>query len=416
VWENKNMKGFYLSKKYNIAFSFEGRDRNKITTIKNYLEEKYNVKIFLDQHESGDLQSSNPMDRLYEIFKNDAKYVVVFLSKTYKNKISKRIDCSNSNASECYLKKEIEAIKYRIEKEGREFLKIVKLDRNVSLKDELKISDDVYYSFNDNLAETIAKDLILQRNKVNMKIGFYERIFHLFRLHDINEEEIPLLLNEWFDITYYDVLTNKENFQRKVTKEMIDFLALNFGIDNQWFYGNNVNLYKEEYGFYKNVKKFGDYIAKRKNQIEELYILTESTPDKKKDSKNDSNYIVIIAQYLKFNYPESNKPIYTYEIFNEDCRWGYWKCRYNFKSFLLYLRMKHNLGLTFYRGYTVPDVVEKFMKFNKGEMDFEALMSGGSMWHPEDYIYRKEDFHEAKETDEIEEVLEAIKKDEWSWF
>lgn len=404
------------NKKYKIAFSFEGKDRNKITTIKNHLEEKYNVKIFLDQHESGDLQSSNPLDRLYEIFKNDAEHVVIFLSKAYKSKINKNIDCSNSNASECYLKKEVEAIKVRIEKKGRGFLKIVKLDRNVSLREELKVSDDVYYPFDDRLVDTMGKDLNLRRNKVNMKIGFYERIFKLFELHDINEEEIPLLLNEWFNVTYYDVLTDKENFQRKVTKEMINFLALNFGVDKQWLYGNNVNLYKEEYGFYKNVKKFGDYIAKRKNQIEELYILTESIPDKKKDSKNDSNYIVIIAQYLKFNYPESNKPIYTYEIFYEDCRWGYWKCRYNFKSFLLYLRMKHNIGLTFYRGYTVPDVVEKFMRFNKGEMDFEALMSDGRMWHPDDYIYKKEDFHEAKETDEIEKILEAIKKDEWSWF
>jgi len=405
------------NKKYNIAFSFEGRDRNKITTIKNQLEEKYNVKIFLDQHESGDLQSSNPMDRLYEIFKNDAEYVVVFLSKTYKNKISKRIDCSNSNASECYLKKEIEAMKYRIEKEGREFLKIVKLDRNISLKDELKISDDVYYSFDDKLADTIAKDLILKRNKVNMKIDFYERIFHLFRLHDINEEEIPLLLNEWFDIGYYDVLTDKENFQRKVTKEMIDFLALNFGVDKQWLYGNSVNLYKDEYtGFYKNVENFGDYIDIQKGQIKKLYILTESIPDKKKDSKNDSNYMVLIAQYLKFNYPENNKPIYTYEIFYEDCRWGYWKCRYNFKSFLLYLTMKHNLGLTFYSGYVVPDISNKYLKFNQGEIDFETLMRGGRMWHPEDYIFTNKQSVQAKETDEIEKILEAIKKDEWSWL
>ena len=64
------------TKKYHIAFSFEGKDRNKIAEIKNQLEKQHNVKIFLDQHESGDLQSSNPLDRLYEIFKNDAEYVV----------------------------------------------------------------------------------------------------------------------------------------------------------------------------------------------------------------------------------------------------------------------------------------------------------------------------------------------------
>ena len=405
------------NKKYKIAFSFEGKDRNKITTIKNHLEEKYNVKIFLDQHESGDLQSSNSLDRLYEIFKNDAEHVVIFLSKAYKSKINKNIDCSNSNASECYLKKEVEAIKVRIEKEGRGFLKIVKLDRNVSLREELKVSDDAYYPFDDKLVDTMAKDLNLRRNKVNMKIGFYERIFKLFELHDINEEEIPLLLNEWFDVTYYDVLTDKENFQRKVTKEMIDFLALNFGVDKQWLYGNSIKLYKDEYtGFYKNVENFGDYIDIQKGQIKKLYILTESIPDKKKDSKNDSNYMVLIAQYLKFNYPENNKPIYTYEIFYEDCRWGYWKCRYNFKSFLLYLTMKHNLGLTFYSGYVVPDISNKYLKFNQGEIDFETLMSGSRIWYPDDYIYKKEDFHEAKETDEIEKILEAIKRDEWSWF
>jgi len=127
------------NKTYNIAFSFEGKDRNKISLIKNKLEEKYNVKIFLDQHESGDLQTSNPLDRLYEIFKNDAEYVVIFLSKAYKNKISKIIDCSQSHTPECYLKKEIEAIQFRIEKEGREFLKIVKFHKNLSLRDEMKL-------------------------------------------------------------------------------------------------------------------------------------------------------------------------------------------------------------------------------------------------------------------------------------
>jgi len=94
------------------------------------------------------------------------------------------------------LKKEVEAIKVRIENGGRGFLKIVKLDSNVSLRDELKVSDDVYYMFDDRLVDTIAKDLILKRYKVNMKMDFYERIFQLFKLHDINEEEIPLLLNE----------------------------------------------------------------------------------------------------------------------------------------------------------------------------------------------------------------------------
>jgi len=405
------------TQKFHIAFSFEGKDRSKITKIKNQLENRHNVKIFLDQHESGNLQSANPLDRLYEIFKNDAEYVVIFLSKTYKNKISKNIDCSNSDAPECYLKKEVEAIKYRIEKEGRGFLKIVKLDKNVSLRDELKVSDDVYYPFDDRLVDTIAIDLNLRRNKVNMKIGFYERIFKLFELHDINEEEIPLLLHEYFGVTFHDILTDQENFQKKITKEMIDFLALNFGVDKQWLYGNSVNLYKDEYfGFYKNVEYFGNYINKKKDQIHQLYILTESIPDKKTDSKNDSNYIVIIAQYLKFNYPENNKPIYTYEIFYEDCRWGYWKCRYNFKSFLLYLKMKYNIRLTFYSGHIVSGVSKKYLKFKQGEIDFKTLMSDSRIWYPEDYILTNEQSSQAKETDELEEVLKMVKQNKWSLF
>jgi len=75
-------------KKYHIAFSFEGKDRSKVSEIKNKLAKQYNVKIFLDQHESRYLQSSNTLDRLYEIFKNDAEYVVIFLSKSYKSKIN----------------------------------------------------------------------------------------------------------------------------------------------------------------------------------------------------------------------------------------------------------------------------------------------------------------------------------------
>ncbi len=93
----------------------------------------------------------------------------------------------------------------------------------------------------------IQKNHVLQNEteKENDKIGFYERIFKLFELHGIKKEMIPLLLQEQFNITFHDVLANKENFQRKVTKEMIDFLALNFGVDKQWLYGNSVNLYME---------------------------------------------------------------------------------------------------------------------------------------------------------------------------
>ena len=273
-----------------------------------------------------------------------------------------------------------------------------------------------YYKFDDNLVETIASDLIFMKHKVNMKIDFYERIFHLFRLHDINHEEIPLLLNEWFDISFYDVLTNKENFQRKITIEMIDFLAKNFGVNKQWFYGNSVNLYNDENGFYKNVKNFGDYIGEQKYKIEKLYILTESVPDKKKDEKDDSNYMVLVAKHLQFNCPENNKPIYSYEIFYEHCRWGYQKCRYNFKSFLLYLNTNHNVGLTFYNGFAVPDIIQNINKFNRGEMNFEELMQNKRIWHPEDYIFTEKQSVQAKETDEIKEILEEIKKDEWSWY
>ena len=297
----------------------------------------------------------------------------------------------------------------------RGFLKIVKLDRNASLKNELNVSDDAYYPFDYRLVDTIAKDLNLRRNKVNMKIGFYERIFKLFELHDINEEEIPLLLNEWFDVTYYDVLTDKDNFQRKVTKEMIDFLALNFGVDKQWLYGNSVNLYKEEYGFYKNVKNFGNYIGEKKHKIENFYILTESIPDRKKDEKNDSNYIYIVVQYLKFNYPETDKNVYSYELFHESCRWGYWKCRYNFKSFLLYLHKYHKVGLPFYRGYAIPDISKIIYKFNKGEIDFEELITNRQIWYPEDYILTDKQSVQAKETDELEKILKEINQDKWSW-
>ena len=256
-----------------------------------------------------------------------------------------------------------------------------------------------------------------ETERENDKIGFYERIFKLFKLHGIKKEMIPLLLQEQFNVTFHDVLSNKENFQRKVTKEMIDFLAQNFGVDKQWLYGNSINLYKNEYtGFYKNVENFGDYIDKQKDQIDMLYILTESIPDKKNDTKSNSNYMVIIVQYLKFHYPENNETIYSYEIFYEDCRWGYQKCRYNFKSFLLYLSMKHKIGFTFYRGYTVPHVIDKYMEFNMGEIDFKTLMSGSSMWYPEDYIIADKESVQAKETDELEEILKAIKQDEWSWF
>lgn len=71
---------------YEIALSFAGEDRAYVEQVAAYLKQ-HKIKVFYDKYETIDLWGKNLYDHLQDIYKKKSKYVVVFISKHYAEKL-----------------------------------------------------------------------------------------------------------------------------------------------------------------------------------------------------------------------------------------------------------------------------------------------------------------------------------------
>lgn len=72
---------------YDIALSFAGEQRDFVRDIAKILNDNYQLKVFFDEFEESNLWGKNLYDYLYEIYSKKAKYVMIFVSKEYRDKI-----------------------------------------------------------------------------------------------------------------------------------------------------------------------------------------------------------------------------------------------------------------------------------------------------------------------------------------
>lgn len=226
----------------------------------------------------------------------------------------------------------------------------------------------------------------------------------LFAIFDIHDSEIPLFLKD-FNISYYDILDN-EKFSKKIDDKLLDYIVKKLHVNIKWLYDNSNEIVKSNSnGFYKRAEFFCNEILSK--YPSKLYILTQRIPDKDYDEKNDDNRIEIIAEY-SFTLPH-DKSIYSYEIFNSGCRWGYWRCRKELKKFLLCLKKHHFINHVEGR-ILVDDYTTKIGEFKKGNIAFSNIYKQNKIWYPEDYIESKNININAKEEDELVEILKELQE------
>ena len=72
---------------YDVALSFAGKQRNYVRDVAKVLAEEYGLKVFFDEFEEDKLWGKNLYDYLYKIYSQKSKYVIIFVSKEYKEKI-----------------------------------------------------------------------------------------------------------------------------------------------------------------------------------------------------------------------------------------------------------------------------------------------------------------------------------------
>ena len=391
---------------FDFAFSFSGEEtRQKVIEIAKELE-NLGFKVFIDVWYTDEMQKvPHPKDFLTDVFSN-AKHVILVLNKAYMYELEKKANCKKDFNKDdgCYIKHEVEVISKRWKSNHRFLMKIKTENGNFDLnkyginfdipKKELNLLDILhFFGYQDLLTKKY-------KNTKENKLQIKEKIERLFNFHNINLEEWPLIVKEFT----YDVI-DKNKFYEVIDPVLINRIADKFKVDKQVFYGNSDDFYKiENYGFYKNVKNFSDYVF---NEIYmkngKMYILSERVPDKNIDEKEDTNRFALIFQIPLFEI--NNKLIYTYKIFDDGCRWGYGKCRFNLKSFLLCLRDKY-VPDTFWQGSIIKNdknLDDNLKDLASGNIKLDSLINGID-WYPEDFIDSSKNSVQVKESDELDKI------------
>lgn len=79
------MSDIIINQGYDVAFSFAGAQRDYVEKVKNELS-KYKVSVFYDNDNIVDLWGKNLYQYLAEIYSENSKYCVIFISKEYKER------------------------------------------------------------------------------------------------------------------------------------------------------------------------------------------------------------------------------------------------------------------------------------------------------------------------------------------
>jgi len=83
--------------KYDIALSFAGEDREYVETVARCLL-FYKVRVFYDEFERADLWGKDLYTHLGQIYERTAKYVVIFVSEHYRNKLWTKHELKSAQA------------------------------------------------------------------------------------------------------------------------------------------------------------------------------------------------------------------------------------------------------------------------------------------------------------------------------
>lgn len=249
----------------------------------------------------------------------------------------------------------------------------------------------------------------LQENKQEIQLSdvirssFIHRIHNIFKQYSIRLEEVPIFLKE-FNITHKDVLY-EESLLEKFDDTVISFIASTLDINKDWIYGRQQNmLITPINGYYKSSTFF--YKKLIKTNPSAVYIFTSKVPNKRLDEENDSNSILIIVEYTKLNLNGRN--IKSYTVYDDTCIYGYWRCRYELKRFILGFKKDNILFDLKLYGRVLPTLHTEIEMFVKGKVNFKYLLNESKQWHPADYVLFPEEsgcFIE-EELDELQKIVD----------
>ena len=164
---------------YDVALSFAGEQREYVRKVAQILNDIYGLKVFFDEFEQDKLWGKNLYDYLHEIYSQRAKYVIIFVSKEYKEKV--------------WTNHERQAAQERALREKGEYILPVKFDdtKIPGLPDTVSYLD-ANKNFPEDIARFFAKKYgILEKDRW---FGIWERepksrkVFGTLNIYKVTEE------------------------------------------------------------------------------------------------------------------------------------------------------------------------------------------------------------------------------------
>lgn len=255
-------------------------------------------------------------------------------------------------------------------------------------------------------------------NNINENISeMLNRFYRLFELHDININEIPIVIDSKFNITLFDIST-KENLLKKINNGLLEWLADFFYINIDWL------LYKTDYmynqhNFDKDIIGLSKFINKlSKDKSFAIEVLKSSELNNKVIYGSDTGQyiypIIVVNQQIE------NISISKYILINS-YMWSYKRTRLDFKI-IIYLLYKGHVDYYKRRIYLSGYDINKdysYSDFMKGNCSYFNLKHRYSVtWYPDDYIECENESESAvsKEIDEYSDLITSIEKDRYVYY
>lgn len=179
-------------KKYHVALSFAGEDRNFVDNVARRLQD-CGVKVFYDKFEETNLWGKDLYTYLSDVYQNQAFFTVMFISEDYKRKLWTNHERTNAQA--------------RAFSENREYILPAFFDTNVEVPGVLKTTGYVDLStllpeeFADKIIDKLEKSNVLLLTEVHYSYSDVARADVDFPLRDgdeVSEIITALRSNNWY--------------------------------------------------------------------------------------------------------------------------------------------------------------------------------------------------------------------------
>jgi len=239
---------------------------------------------------------------------------------------------------------------------------------------------------------------------VNPVVSLAKRLIDVYEGHGIHINEIPRVTPEQFGITL-STISDQSRFIDKITPEYIKWVSDTFNINRSWLetevgsiYATK-NYYKNEFELLRLLKDLKDEYG---NELDVYAFKNVSSLDSKQDIEQFVNLLISVPLFQI-----DGRVICKFIPTETMWEWGYQKSRYQLKGII---RVAYRTLKIDFNGYDVNKGEMRALAFGKVIPQSVLSKMFSYTWHPDDYTDSAQESACAKETDELDAIIEYVKE------